>query len=144
MSSTEGAPSTRDDTDTSRERNTTDDRSTSGGRGGSGGRGFGRGRGNGQGRGGHRNNKNSGSGGAANKKKVEGGTKELGNNVFQLYSESRDRKQFEKTKDAIEHYVRLNLVKGNDIVPMVRDLKVSTLTLPTELSAADKLNTVKM
>ena len=79
MSSTDETPSGRDDADAPRERNTTDNRSTPGGRGGSGGRGHGRGRGNGQGRGGQQNNKGAGSGGASNKRKVEGGTKELGN-----------------------------------------------------------------
>ena len=63
--------------------------------------------------------------------------------MFQLYAESRDRKQFERTKDAIEHYVRLNLLKGNDIVPTIRDLKESKIKEPAELNEADKTNEVK-
>ena len=129
MSSTDEIPSNRDDADTSKETNMSADRSTSGGIGGSGGRGHGTGRGSGQGQGGYRSNKNSGLGGASAKKKVEGGTKELGHNVFQLYSEIRDRTQFERTEDAIKNYVRLNLVKGNDIIPTIRDLKVSMLAM---------------
>ena len=135
-----------DDTSTPRERAAADervaDRSTPGGRGAGGGRGGPRGRGNGPGRGARRNNKNTGT--TTSKKKVEGGTKELGTNVFQLYSESRDRKQFESTKDAIEHYVRLNLTRGNDIVPTIRDMKTSTLSLPSDLSEMDKKNSVKV
>ena len=137
----------RDDGSTPRDRTPADDkaadRSTSGGRGAGGGRGGPRGRGNGPGRGARRSNRNGGSA-TTQKKKMEGGTKELGSNVFQLYSESRDRKQFERTKDAVEHYVRLNLNKGNDIVPTIRDMKTSTISLPSELSDADKANTVKV
>ena len=114
-----------------------DDRSTSGGRGhGRDHRRSGRG-----GRGGRGNQARSGGNGP--KKKFEGGTKDLGTNVFQLYAESRDRKQFERTKDAIEHYVRLNLLKGNDIVPTIRDLKESKIKEPAELNEADKTNEVK-
>ena len=101
-----------------------------GGRGGRGGRGAGR---------------SSNPSSSNTKKKVKGGTKELGSNVFQLYVESWDRKQFKRTKDAIEHYVRLNLTKGNSIVPTIKHLKVSKLKLPEALvTEADKKDVVKV
>ena len=115
-----------------------DDRSTSGGRGHS--RDHHR-----EGRGGRGGLGNpSRSGGNIPTKNFEGGTKDLGTNMFQLYTESRDRKQFERTKDAIGHYVCLNLTKGNDIVPTIRDLKESKVEEPTELSVDDEKSTVKV
>lgn len=87
---------------TSTGRGTSAGRGRNGGRGGRGGRGYGRGSG-------HRPPRSTG---------FRGTTAEMNGNVFECYDEQTDRRQFAKTVEALEGYVKKNLKYAEDLVSL--------------------------
>jgi hypothetical protein len=91
-------------------------RNTSG-RGGRGGRGRGRGGRGGHGRGGTRRNRQT---------TFKGSTDDMNGNVFECHEEQTDRRQYAKTLEALQGYVKKNLKFADDLAPLF----ATTMTNP--------------
>jgi hypothetical protein len=97
----------------------------------------GRGRGSGYrgGRGGRGGRSGHGSSNEQKKKSVfKGNTSEMNNNVFECYDEQSDRRQYAKSLEALEAYVKKNLRHSDDLAKLFsEEMKEPTVTKPGAL-----------
>ena len=68
----------------------------------------------------------------------------MNGNVFQTLSENGDRKQFERTREALQRYALTELTHSQDMLPIVRDLDIQVIAEPDDISAEDEKSKLKV
>ncbi|KAI2493285.1 Reverse transcriptase (RNA-dependent DNA polymerase) [Fragilaria crotonensis] len=94
------------------------------------------GRGNNRGRGNRINNRTQGGRGNNRPARTgfKGDTEGMNANVFECFEEQTDRRQFAKTREALEAYVKKNLKFAEDLTPLFsEEMENPQLEMPVEL-----------
>ena len=59
----------------------------------------------------------------------------MNGNVFQTLTENEDRKQFEKSLEALQRYVLTELTHAQDTLPIIQDLEKPVIVQPDNITA---------
>ena len=69
--------------------------------------------------------------GQRNTNAFRGDTEGMNGHVFQTFQESRDRRQFLKTMEALGHYINKNMKFGSDLTVLYKHLRLPTIAKPS-------------